>query len=141
MRTFTDSITVAADPGAVFDVIADVQRWPEWTASMSWVRLHTPGPLAVGSRASLKQPGLSGTHWTVTRCQRPLGFSWVSPLPGVLCTADHEVRPVDGGSQVTLRLHFGGWLGGVAGLLGGALTKRYLRMEVLGLRERCEGRR
>ena len=53
----TDSaIEIDAPPTLVWHVFTDVERWPEWTASVtSLSALDGPG-LAVGKRFEIKQP-------------------------------------------------------------------------------------
>ena len=42
------SIEIAASPEIVWAVTIDVERWPEWTASVSTIRKLEPGPLGLG---------------------------------------------------------------------------------------------
>ena len=62
---FESSVWVDRPSDEVFAVYADVERWPEWTASMTSVERLEPGPLQVGSRARIRQPRLPTAIWTV----------------------------------------------------------------------------
>ena len=50
---FQTVVEIAAMPEQVWPVMADVEKWPEWTASVTRVKLLTPGPLTTS--ASVKQ--------------------------------------------------------------------------------------
>lgn len=116
----------------------DVERWPEWTASVTSVRRLDEGPLRVGSRVRIRQPRLPTTTWTVTEVVAGESFTWVAAGPGFTTTASHRVRPDASGSVATLAVNQAGALGALVGRLTARLTRRYLDLEAAGLRGRAE---
>jgi uncharacterized membrane protein len=138
MRSFTKSIHIDAPTETVWNVITDVEHWPDWTRSITTLKRLDAGPLAVGSRARIKQPKLLPALWTVTRMDPGRSFTWMSRMPGLRAIGYHAVRPSDNGSDVTLVVLFEGIFGGIAGLLLRKLNEEYLEMEAAGLKGRCE---
>jgi uncharacterized protein YndB with AHSA1/START domain len=136
------SIDVDVPMPAVWAVLVDVERWPEWTPTMLSLRRSRTGPLAVGERVVVSQPRLPTRTWTVTEVDEGRSFTWDSASPGVRTVAEHVLTPrVAGGCTVTLRVLQRGpaaWL--VAAVLN-RLTRRYLGLEAEGLKARSEGRR
>jgi uncharacterized protein YndB with AHSA1/START domain len=133
------SIDVAAPPARVWNVLVDVERWPEWTASVTSVRALEPGPLAVGSRVEISQPRIPTGAYTVTALDPGRAFTWEQRQPGSTVSAHHECTPLPGGgTRVELRVVMGGVVGGVVGRLYRKLTERYLAMEAAGLKARAE---
>ncbi len=73
-------VDIDAPAAVVWDVFSDVERWPEWTASVTrLVALDGPG-LAVGKRFEIKQPRMPKLVWEVTdvtpatrSCPNPTG--------------------------------------------------------------------
>ena len=134
------SIEVAASPDRVWDVLVDVERWPEWTDSVSSVRLLDAGPFAVGSRVELSQPRIPTGTYTVTALEPGRAFTWQQRQPGSTVSAHHECAPLPGGgTRVELRVGMSGAVGGVVGRLYRKLTERYLAMEAAGLKAHAEG--
>jgi uncharacterized protein YndB with AHSA1/START domain len=135
------SIDVAAPPERVWEVLVDVERWPEWTDSVSRVRPLDAGPLAVGSRVEVSQPRIPTGTYIVTALAPGRAFTWEQRQPGSTVSAHHECVPTpDGGTQVQLSVVMGGTVGGVVGRLYRKLTERYLEMEAAGLKLRAEGK-
>jgi hypothetical protein len=123
----------------VWEVLVDVERWPEWTDSVSRVRSLDPGPLAVGSRVEVSQPRIPTGTYTVTALEPGSAFTWEQRQPGSTVAAHHECAPLpDGGTRVGLRVVMGGAVGGVLGRLYRRLTERYLAMEAAGLKAHAE---
>ena len=117
---FMATIDIAAPAQLVYEVYTDVERWPEWAASVTSVERLDQGPLRVGSRARIKQPRLPTTVWEVTEVVTGRSFSWIARSPGVITTASHVVTPpeADGPTRVTASLQQTGAARSVAGLPG-----------------------
>lgn len=121
----------------VWPVMADVERWPEWTPSVRRVKLITPGPLRVGSRVRLRQPGFPPAWWRVTELETNAGFTWVTTTPGLRVVARHRIEPLDGRCRVTLAIAYEGLLGPLVAWWTRGVNERYLSMEAEGLKVRC----
>jgi hypothetical protein len=137
---FQISVDIAASPDVVWSVMADAERWHEWTASVRSIRLLDRGPLRVGSRALIRQPKFPPAVWKVTALDSGRSFTWKSGAPGMSVHALHSVEPVEGGARATLRLHYEGPIGRLIGRFTRAITNRYLEFEAAGLKRRSEER-
>ncbi|MEV4723006.1 SRPBCC family protein [Micromonospora humida] len=136
---FETATEIDADIDTVWAVQTDIERWPEWTASVRTARRGEAGPLVLGSTARLEQPRLRPTSWRVTEIDPPRCFVWESTTPGVRSRGEHRIVALPGGRvRVELALELTGPLAGPVGWLGGRLVRRYLRLEADGLRRRCE---
>lgn len=96
------------------------------------------GPLAVGVTVRVRQPRLPATTWTVDSLVPGRSFSWTSSSVGVMSVAAHAIEPAAQGCRLLLSLTQAGPLASLSGLLLGRLTRRYLRLEAEGLRDRVE---
>jgi len=134
------SVEVAAPAAKVWAVLAAVERWPEWTASVTSVRRLDGGELAVGSRARIRQPGLPAAAWRVTALEPGRYFEWEARSPLLRTIAGHRVgASVSGGSAVRLSLRQTGPLSWLLGFWLAKVSRRYVEVEAQGLRRRCEG--
>ena len=117
MTEFSIAVEIAAPPERVWAVLADVERWPEWTASVTRVKL---------------KPAV----WEVTQAKAGRGFTWVTRHPGLLVTGLHQLEPIEKGTLATLAVRFSGLLGPLVGWFTRTLNHRYLAFEADGLRKR-----
>jgi hypothetical protein len=139
------SITTEVDapPEVVFAVLSEVERWPEWTPTVTRVeRLGDAGaPLALGGRLRIVQPKVPPAEWTITALEPGRGFRLVSRSPGATVEANHWAEPVGADrSRVTLSVTVTGFLGRVIGWMMRGLNQRYLSQEAAGLKRRSEER-
>ncbi len=138
MRTFSTTIEIHASPERVWRVMSDVERWHDWTASVTSVTRTSDGPFGLGSTADVKQPKLATAHFVVTAWDPPRGFDWVARNPAVTAVGRHWIEPTAAGVRVRLGVDFSGPLSGLIAWLYGGLTTRYVRMEAEGLKRRAE---
>jgi uncharacterized membrane protein len=129
------SIEIDAPAPVVWDVFTDVERWPEWTASVERVvPLDGPG-IAVGKRFEIKQPRLPKLVWEVTEVDPGVSWTWRERTPGGTTLASHEVVPQEAEKTVVRqRIEQRGPVGVAVGVLMLRLTKRYLDLEARGLK-------
>jgi uncharacterized membrane protein len=129
---------VQASADRVFSVLQEVERWPEWTATMTAVKKMNDGPLVVGSKVRVRQPKLLPAVWLVSELEENRVFTWGTRSPGLQVTGDHRIESVGSNSRVTLSLDVSGPLGPLLSRLFRGLNERYIAIEAKGLKERCE---
>jgi uncharacterized protein YndB with AHSA1/START domain len=136
MTEFSIAVDIAAPPERVWAVLSDVERWSEWTPSVTRIERLDHGPLVVGSRARIRQPGLLPATWEVTELRDGHDFTWVTRSPGVRVAGRHGVEPSPQGSRATLSVQFSGALARLVARVTRRLNERYLALEAQGLARR-----
>lgn len=137
------TIDIAAPAAVVWALNTTPEHWPALTPTVTRVTWHDDGPLRVGRRATVKQPGQRPTVWTVTAVDDGRLFEWEAVVFGVHMTATHLVEPspdaaAAGSTRNTLRLTLDGRGAGLMrAVLGGRLL-RVLRTEAEGFRRAAE---
>jgi uncharacterized membrane protein len=136
---FETTIEIEAPREKVWSTLVDVERWPEWTASMTSIELLTGAPLAPSSRLRVKQPRMRALVWEVTDLVPGEAFTWRSSILGVTSVGTHRIAAAsDHSVTVTLALDQSGFLAPIIGFLAARMTRRYVDTEARGLKARCE---
>jgi uncharacterized membrane protein len=134
-----DSIEINAPAEIVWRIYRDVERWPEWTASMDEITFVRGDALEDGAAVRIKQPRLPRVTWQVTELTPGRSWAWESRSPGALTVARHVVTPLDEGTtRVEQSIDQTGPLGSLIGRLMAGTTRRYLRIEAEGLKAAAE---
>jgi hypothetical protein len=116
----------------------DVERWPEWTPSMSKVELQQPGEVHVGSRVRITQPKFPAAVWTVTKVEPNRYLEWRSTAPILTSTGEHRLDPEGGGVRLTLAIEQTGLLVPILKLFYKKTILEYLDLEAKGFKMRAE---
>jgi uncharacterized membrane protein len=132
------SVTIDAPPEKVFAVLCDVERWPEWTSTMTRIRRLESGAFALGSSAHVRQPRLRPAVWQVTDFEDRRNFTWTTRSLGLSMSASHLIEPQGAGCRVVLSLELSGFLAPLISRLYGGLMERYITTESQGLKRRSE---
>lgn len=123
----------------VWQLTTDVESWPETTPTMSRVERLDDGPLRVGSRTRIKQPGQPARTWTVTELEPGSSFVWETKLPGVRMTGTHRLSPAGSGRcRNVLGVELAGPLAGVVRALLGRQLLKTIATENEGFRRAAE---
>ncbi len=139
MSDFRQVVEIRVAPPRVWNVLLDVERWPQWTTSVSKVQRMEIGPLTLGSRTRIWQPRLMPAVWQVTSLdQERRSFAWTTHTFGIKVVARHQIDVVGAGSRVTLSLTYIGVVGAVLARAYRDLNWEYLTREADGLRGYCE---
>ena len=136
---FEKSIEIEAPQQRVWDVLSDIEAWPQRIETVDVVELLTPGPIAKGSRVRLKQPKLPEGTWDVTVWDAPSYFEWTQKMGGTTSIAGHRVEALgEGRARLTLTLDMGGLLIPIMLLFYRDLTNRYMKLEADGMKRAAE---
>jgi Polyketide cyclase / dehydrase and lipid transport len=133
------SVLVRTTPAAIWNVLADVERWPTWTSTMLQIHPLTPGGLRVGARYRVVQPKLRPRIYEVTECTPHKAFTWIQKAPGATLVADHRFIAADStGTELELSFATAGPLGGILGRVYGKVIAEYIATEARSLKDHCE---
>jgi uncharacterized membrane protein len=136
---FERSIEIDAPQQRVWDVLSDLEAWPQRIETVDTVELLTPPPVTKGSRVRLRQPKLPEGTWDITVWDAPSYFEWTQKQSGVTNVAGHRVEALgDGRARLTLTLDMRGLLIPVIGLFYKGLTNRYMNLEAEGMKRAAE---
>ena len=80
---FEQSIDIDAPQQRVWEVLTDLEAWPQRIETVDVVELLTPAPIGEGSRVRLRQPKLPEGTWEVTVWDAPSYFEWRQSSGGV----------------------------------------------------------
>jgi carbon monoxide dehydrogenase subunit G len=136
---FEQSIDIDAQPQRVWDVLSDLEAWPERIETVDAVELLTPPPVTAGTRVRLKQPKLGEGTWEVTAWDAPSYFEYRQQSGGVSSVAGHRVEALEEGrSRLSLELEMRGLLVPVVAVFFKGLTNRYMTLEAEGMKRAAE---
>jgi uncharacterized membrane protein len=138
MRT-DSSIEIDAPASLVWRVFSDVERWPEWTASVTSLTGLDGPDVMLGKRFAIKQPRLPRLVWTVTDLTPGESWTWEQRSVGGTTVARHDVIAASTDhTLVRQELDQRGPVGALIGRLMLSTTERYLELEATGLKARSE---
>jgi uncharacterized protein YndB with AHSA1/START domain len=115
MSTVRSSITIAAPPAAVWDVVMDPQRLGEWVTIHRGLREVSPGPPGEGSTMEqvLHLRGADiRVHWLLVECRAPLYARWQGRGPArTRARIEYVLTATDDGTRFDYHNEFDAPLG------------------------------
>ena len=136
---FEQSIDIDARKQRVWDVLCDLEAWPQRIETVDVVELLTLAPVGEGSRVRVKQPKLPDGIWEVTVWDAPSYFEFRQRSGGVTSVAGHRVEALEEDrSRLTLTLEMRGLLVPVVTLFYKGLTNGYMTIEAQGMKLAAE---
>jgi uncharacterized membrane protein len=137
-KAFHATVNIDAPPDKVFAVLCDVERWPEWTPTVTAVRRLDSGAFTLGSSARIHQPKLRAAIWKVTELEAGRSFTWVTNAPGICMRAGHLLIAEGAGTRAELSFELSGFMTPLISRLYGGLIEQYVTTESRKLKERSE---
>ena len=123
----------------MWDVLSDLEAWPQRIETVDVVEVLTPPPVSKGSRVRLKQPKLPEGTWDITAWDAPSYFEWTQKASGTISVAGHRVDALgDGRTRLTLTLEMRGLLIPITGRIYKDLINRYMNLEAEGMTRAAE---
>jgi uncharacterized membrane protein len=136
---FEKSVEIDAPQQRVWDVLSELEAWPQRIETVDIVELLTPAPITKGSRLRLKQPKLPEGTWEITVWDAPSYFEWTQKTGGITSVAGHRVDALGAGrARLTLTLDMRGFLIPIVALFYKKLTDRYINLEAEGVKRAAE---
>src|SRR3712207_5764484 len=138
---FEKTVDIDAPQQRVWEVLSDLEAWPQRIETVDVVEVLSPPPISRGSRVRLKQPKLSEGTWEVTAWDAPSYFEWTQKTGGITSVAGHRVEALgEGRARLTLTLDMRGLLIPIVGLFYKGLTNDYMAREAEGMKRAAEAR-
>jgi uncharacterized membrane protein len=136
---FEKSIEIDTPQQRVWDVLTDLEAWPQRIETVDIVELLTPPPITKGSRVRLKQPKLPEGTWDITIWDAPSYFEWTQKAVGATSVAGHRVEALaEGRARLTLTIDMRGFLVPIVAVVFKKLTNNYMDLEAEGMKRAAE---
>ena len=136
---FEKSIDIAAPQQRVWDVLSDLEGWPQRIETVDMVELLTPAPITKGSRVRLKQPKLREGTWEITVWDAPTYFERTQKTSGIISVAGHRVDELgEDRACLTVTLDMHGLLVPTIALFYKKLPNHYMNLEAEGMKRAAE---
>ena len=136
---FEKAVEIDAPQQRVWEVLSDLEAWPQRIETVEVVEVLTPPPISTGSRVRLKQPKLPEGTWDVTTWDAPSSFQWTQKTSGTTSVAGHRVEALgESRARLTLTLDMRGLLIPIIALFYKGLTDRYMNLEAEGMKRAAE---
>lgn len=121
---------IRATPAEIWTHLSALDRWAEMLSTVDSIeRVGPPGPVAVGSRFLVRQPGLAAAEYEVTEWRPDAGFTWAARTAGVRTEASHELEPDGAGTRLALAIEWSGPGAWLAKALFSGRARRYIAAE------------
>ena len=131
---FSTSRSSELSVDALWMRVVDIEKWPQFTSSISSAVIAHGGVLEVAAEVVIKQPGAPESTWTVTELINQKAFTYEMHRAGLVTVAQHAVEASStGGSVLTLTFSMRGRLAKVWGALMSKKIREFLQLEVEGL--------
>lgn len=131
-------ITIAAPPRRIWDATIDIEQAPAWNPTLTAAEKLDEGPVRVGTRARLTQPGNRPAIWTVTKLEEDREYVWETRALGMVVTATHLIEPRGQGTHLTLAIDIAGPTRVLFGWLVRRVSYKFLPQEAAALKVECE---
>jgi uncharacterized membrane protein len=132
------SLAVDAPASVVWDFTVDIDNLPSVTPTITSVERLDSGPLAVGSRARLKQPRQAPAVWTVTELDEGRAFVWQTRRLWLTMVGAHRIEDLGDSCRNTLTLELNGWGSRLLGALLGRTVRSTIATESTTLKAAAE---
>lgn len=133
-----NTLDIDAPVERIWDLILDVESWPEYTPTMTSVQRLDNGPMAVGSAVRIKQPAQRERVWTVSELESGRRFAWSTRTMGSTMTGTHTLVPTGSGTTQTLSVDIEGRFSRLLGTMIGRPIAKALASENLGFKAAAE---
>jgi uncharacterized membrane protein len=139
MSDFRYEVEIRVPPSRVWSTLLDVERWPEWTSSVTSIQRMEVGPISMGSRVRILQPRLRPAVWCVTSLDENRRiFAWTTRAFGIKIIGRHQLEAVKNYTRLILSIEYSGPLKAIAARFYGDLSRDYIAREAKGLQKFCE---
>jgi len=137
MRAVETFIT-SASPEVVWNILADVEHWHDWTPTVIDIRPLNGTGLKVGAKYRVMQPKLRPAVYEVTEYIPNRQFTWAQKFAGAAMIADHRIASADGETTGELSFTSKGLMANIVGKLFSRTIRDYVATEARSLKKRCE---
>ncbi|MDD3246488.1 MAG: SRPBCC family protein [Methanosarcina sp.] len=90
-------IEVAASPEIIWDIMADIDKWPDWNRDVGWAALS--GQFEAGSKFRWKS-GPGTIISTIRQVERPRIMAWTGKTLGIYAIHVWKLEPRNGSTAI-----------------------------------------